>query len=491
MEVEQLIFVKNTDRIVTPQPTIASSSAPRRSGSHSKLTQFSLTPLNTAATLSESTPSFVDNSTMSRSADHSPSISTTPVALPPQHQQRTSYIVGKSAPTTPGILSRNPSSQYLYTPSATDVKHASKSYTHLAEHAEDSLLRSTHSANARRKDRQYRHGMGFKRDTDGGEWLFRAGTAISSEARESKGQSWLVSRVSSTSLLARDDEHEEDEHGSAAVDMQGRAFAAARGALHGETSELELKRSISYASATRRGFGGSSHPASARTSRRTSRIGSRAELAGLTPLASQQARHGSMLSLHKTPGSAVNAPSNSDYFGSASGITGPDFVNKDELLNEDEEDDLDDELYDYNNLRRDEERRQRVLDEAEVAKLTENQASPRPSGFGFGFGGLVDKAIGWTLFDMKDDGAGAGASEDENDNKKEEGTGSTLKHSRKSVAQSENVRVSQRQSREETSKNAASQLKEQSSDLSANNVEEGNGWSDAAWLLSVASKALF
>ena len=427
---------------------------------------------------------------MSKSYDHSPSVSTTPTALSQQHQHRTSYIAGKSAPTTPGILSRNSSSQYLYTPSGVDVKHASKSYTHLTDHAEDSLLRSTHSANARRKSHQYRHGMRFKRDTDGGEWLYRAGTAISSEARESKGQSWLVSRVSSTSLLARDEEDEDDDQESAAALMQGRAFAAAHGALHGDTSGVDLTRPTSYASGTRREFGGSSHPASARTSRRTSRIGSRAELTGLTPLASEQARNGSRLSLRRTPSSVVTAPSNSDYFGHTSEITGPDFVDKDELLNEDEEDGLDDELYDYSKLRRHEERRQWALNEAEVLKLTEHQASPHPSGFGFGLGGLVDKAIGWTLFDMKDDGDNTRDAEDE-DNQTQEGPRSNASHSIRSVAQVENARISQKHNWEESSEKTASQSQENGSGTSGDNAEEGTGWSDAAWLLSVASKALF
>ncbi|RPB28318.1 hypothetical protein L211DRAFT_860049 [Terfezia boudieri ATCC MYA-4762] len=73
-----------------------------------------------------------------------------------------SYIQHNSTPTTPGILSPNPS---------TDLPK-SKSTTQ--------LYGDSHASNV---------------------WMHRTGAALSSETREFKGQSWLVSRASSTSLV--------------------------------------------------------------------------------------------------------------------------------------------------------------------------------------------------------------------------------------------------------------------------------------------------
>lgn len=46
---------------------------------------------------------------------------------------------------------------------------------------------------------------------DDSEWLHRAGIALSSGTRESKGQSWLLSRASSTSLVDAGDESSDGE----------------------------------------------------------------------------------------------------------------------------------------------------------------------------------------------------------------------------------------------------------------------------------------
>ncbi|CUS11584.1 unnamed protein product [Tuber aestivum] len=87
-----------------------------------------------------------------------------------------SYIQGLSASTTPGILSRNHSfssrkGSYIGLPK-------SKSSSHLS-----------HRSNST-------------------EWLQRTGAALTTETREFKGQSWLVSRASSTSLVRDGDDDE-------------------------------------------------------------------------------------------------------------------------------------------------------------------------------------------------------------------------------------------------------------------------------------------
>ncbi|KAL7268158.1 hypothetical protein RUND412_009227 [Rhizina undulata] len=84
-------------------------------------------------------------------------------------RRSSSYIQGASAPTTPGILSRSPS-----------FSRSRGSYIELPKSKSSSQLLERSSSS---------------------EWMHRTGVALTSEARESKGQSWLVSRASSTSLV--------------------------------------------------------------------------------------------------------------------------------------------------------------------------------------------------------------------------------------------------------------------------------------------------
>lgn len=133
----------------------------------------------------------------------------------------TSYMQGKSAPTTPSLLARSP-----VRPISTSKKGLSSSCGHGA--ASPSLAKSKSATNLSTRPKSgattpggYRRGSrrDLPRDTQpsaappvrvDSDWLLRAGVLISSETRESKGQSWLVSRASSTSL-ERLDNTEDDE----------------------------------------------------------------------------------------------------------------------------------------------------------------------------------------------------------------------------------------------------------------------------------------
>lgn len=106
-----------------------------------------------------------------------------------------SYIEGRSAPTTPRFLghtSATPRSRsHARTPSVGDSISKSKSSSALSK----KKPRSGASTPRRRKDdSQLPHHGG---DSD---WILRTGAMVSTEAREFKGQAWLVSRQSSTSL---------------------------------------------------------------------------------------------------------------------------------------------------------------------------------------------------------------------------------------------------------------------------------------------------
>ncbi|KAK6501643.1 hypothetical protein TWF481_009476 [Arthrobotrys musiformis] len=117
---------------------------------------------------------------------------------------QTSYIQGASAPSTPSILSRNPSRKpsrpripplsVPATPRGGDIKlYKAKSASHLVV---DRRTSSYFDPRTRRNEST--------------EWVHRAGIALTSEARESKGQSWLTSRASSTSLLSNGSDTEDD-----------------------------------------------------------------------------------------------------------------------------------------------------------------------------------------------------------------------------------------------------------------------------------------
>ncbi|KAI2468253.1 hypothetical protein F4781DRAFT_275594 [Annulohypoxylon bovei var. microspora] len=126
-------------------------------------------------------------------------------------QHNSSYLQGKSAPTTPRLL-QSPSHTRANSPSrrrssAHDILETkipkSKSTTHLA------------ASNAKRaglgtfSPLPHHHGSSEARERGDSDWMLRTGALISSETRESKGQAWLISRASSTSLTGVRDADEE------------------------------------------------------------------------------------------------------------------------------------------------------------------------------------------------------------------------------------------------------------------------------------------
>ncbi|KUI57699.1 hypothetical protein VP1G_05024 [Cytospora mali] len=130
----------------------------------------------------------------------------------------TSYIQGKSAPATPSLLSRSPAratskNRLQSRPGSAAPLPKSKSAVHLER---DPTPRSGATTPGGHRRGSKKEEPGSARGRTDSDWLLRAGVLISSETRESKGQSWLVSRASSTSLTGmrnaadEDDEHEPD-----------------------------------------------------------------------------------------------------------------------------------------------------------------------------------------------------------------------------------------------------------------------------------------
>ncbi|KAL2110943.1 hypothetical protein VUR80DRAFT_504 [Thermomyces stellatus] len=200
------------------------------------------------------------------------------------------YLEGKSAPTTPRLLSRTPTHSTLRLSPAQLPK--SKSATHLghivSQKGDRGVVSGTATPRRRKDDR-------LGGETVDSDWFLRTGALMTSEAREYKGQAWLVSRASSTSLVAAPDSEDEDE----------------------DLLERELSREREFASrrSSRRGslVNGNHHdrsPSSAPRSRQHSRPGSRSL--------------------------ALDRVDSDGYFSQrpevCEDIPGPDFVNLDERL---------------------------------------------------------------------------------------------------------------------------------------------------------------
>ncbi|KAH8677384.1 hypothetical protein BX600DRAFT_430733 [Xylariales sp. PMI_506] len=184
-------------------------------------------------------------------------------------QHNTSYLQGKSAPTTPRLLARSPArgnsrSRRSSIPGLnTEILPKSKSASHLAG-ITNGQRRGTGSVTP--TSRKRKDDLLTLDDRNDSDWMLRAGALISSETREFKGQAWLVSRQSSTSLTGIHDAEEE---------VLAREFAREK--------ELTTKRGSRRGSLT--GEEAMTSPSSRFGSRSHSRAGSRSKLR--TPLERQ------------------------------------------------------------------------------------------------------------------------------------------------------------------------------------------------------------
>lgn len=226
------------------------------------------------------------------------------------HTYSTSYIQGKSAPTTPSLLSRSPrransrTRHHFRQGSATPLPK-SKSAIHIGPQGKTPRSGTTSPGGQRRGSRK-EEPVSARGRTDS-DWLLRAGVLISSETRESKGQSWLVSRASSTSLTGMQGDREDDED-----DHDPDMF---------ERERIARENAIASKHASRRGslglFEGDESPLVSRTgSFHASRTGSRTQL--ITP--------GERASIEGYFASHAPHAQHGEY------APGPDFVNLDEKL---------------------------------------------------------------------------------------------------------------------------------------------------------------
>lgn len=411
-----------------------SSSVSRSRRSYPNLHNLSLAPLSSKYPLDASTPP---------TPDEDQSGARTP---------RTSYIAQKSAPTTPGILSlsqsrsasRNGRRPQTYTydsyfvsdrddvRDAGDIPKAKSTNTlhpgvSFAEPTSQ-LERKRHHSRKHTAPLPLRMPLHRHHTSESNDdWLHRAGLVIAGETRDARGQGWLVRRESSTSLVSPVESSEQAQR-----DVRHMARLSGEPADIGDYPTFSPR--ISRAGSRLPSRVGSRVP-SARQSRRGSRVGSRVDLA-MSSLPS--ARHSLEMDIEE---SAIE----------------PDFVEADE---------------------------EGLDDEEEVARLARERGS--------GLGGWMDALIGWTLFSVDEDGEGSSEDEEE-----EQQPSSLTKDEAKLMREVE----AKRRKMERESIIAASALKVQNKAEEGGEVkldvpkppegQEAGGWQDAAWLLSVASKALF
>ncbi|CAD6505218.1 BgTH12-00711 [Blumeria graminis f. sp. triticale] len=267
-----------------------------------------------------------------------------------------SYLEGYSPPTTPALLAR--SASYTSTRRLAQPElPKSKSSTHLLAVRQ---LRSGTSTPGRRKLRRSTRRLEtsptppfFSDDQNDPAWILRTGASMASSARESKGQAWLVSRASSTSMTRlRDDEYEEYENEYAWSQRHQSQRASLRGSVMGE-----MDREVSLAAMKHLNLRLTSGHASRSASRFGSRCPSRNQLPHTPPMTAEFDAYFDYKDFTR------------DDFSGAE----PDFVNVDETF--DDETDRE--------------------DEAEIKRLTRANTQ--------GVGGWVKKMLGWRSFPTEEE----------------------------------------------------------------------------------------
>lgn len=361
----------------------------------------------------------------------------------PRSPHRVSYIETPSVPLSPGILSssRSPSRSSSRRPLRSSNLPKSKSSTHIPTHPHANLQAAhhRHKSGAQTPNPRPTHlpkhkpaasadfSFFTRNERNDDDWLLRTGSLISSASRESKGQAWLVSRASSTSLTAPNGDYSDSD--ATDEDDATTEYRLARGSRRASQDADD-----EFSPVTMRSFTAHSRSASRFNSRVHSRVrsrrGSKAGLA-LTPSQQAQERDGYF------PRDAVG-----DF-------AKPDFVDVDEEGEADAES-------------------QALRDEALVRRMAKTGT--------LGLGTWVERLMGWSLFAVEEDG------ETDVEGTEGETTDSDGEDRRESRKERERQRWKEMLEMEAKEKGLVLPPPPMGS--------EDGGWGDAAWLLSVATKVL-
>ncbi|CAK3866268.1 Hypothetical predicted protein [Lecanosticta acicola] len=361
-------------------------------------------------------------------------------------RQHSSYLQGKSAPSTPGILSRSSSRRSL------GAGLSRKSSIYDDDEADDEISYSyaappRTSVGAERADfgsgqipkakseaaisgqqqkqnrlsgqgvpvsRRYKYGRRSgaatprnEHDLQNESWLTHTGAAASALVQEDKGLSWLASRASSTSLAPPESEEDED-------DDQYEEMAA----LSASTANLQLAS-----------FDGGS-PVSTRVSRWGSRYGSRSV---------------SRRTSRRTSPVGTRTPRRGDFPG----------------YFDDHRPELPEEEAGFVDPDKDQ-------DEHKEVELLGNSNT-------FGLGNFVDRIMKVDIFRAED---GTDTTDDDT-------------HGDETAEEARKRRSLEMKRRKEEKAKLVSHPPPAPLNDGENGQGDGGGWQDAAWLLSVASKAMF
>ncbi|KAK3345435.1 hypothetical protein B0H65DRAFT_205990 [Neurospora tetraspora] len=423
----------------------------------------------------------------------------------------TSYLQGKSAPSTPRLISHSPGPHpaRVATMTGTGMNHSrgksapaaglpkSKSTTHLG--SKSGAASPTHK-------RRSAAAVAADNERNLSDWLLRAGALISTETRESKGQSWLVSRASSTSLTGLHNAEEEAFERELARERELLLQNTAANQIAGIGSRNVSRNASRAASrnASRRGSlvmttGHSTNiiddeyyttsPIHSRLgSRSHSRTGSRTQLArtpnerhaALEHSAGYFHHHGMYNHQHHEVG--ITEEDDEDNNG-----PGPDFVNLDEKL----------ELAHYN-------QQQLLLDNDAAASIVQDEIAVRRLVKDRNIGSWFGRVLGVQLFAVEEDDEEDSSDSDRDDDDDDQLAYGSRQHSEGQLTEDDDGSTTETDSSSEDRRRRPhdNQRREQRrfedaqlSKLVDERVpppkEEGGTWHDAAWLLTVASKVIF
>ncbi|KAI6801795.1 hypothetical protein KC332_g15431 [Hortaea werneckii] len=447
--------------------TPRSSSRPKRSTTN--LANLRLAPLSTK---------FTEDQPVNYTTAKSPYEEHNDFAFARNHS---SYLQGRSAPSTPGILSRSSSRKHLggglsrrgslyedetppyhYAGAAqapTDQARTAVGSGQIPKAKSDAALLSPQRLSGYGvplKRKQYmrsrtgtstptgrRTGNGTtEHDDDNDDWLTRTRASTHALLQEAKGQSWLATRDSSTSLARLDSDADDldDDEGYEEMAAASSSSNAATASQQQQPNRLRIDPPSPAAMRVRSPVWGSrygSRSGSKRTSRRGSTTAFHTPMAGPATLAGAESYFG--------------GDGEEESFGEQ---MEPDFV------------DLPPQAQ-----RKGGEQGVGAADETELARLTSEKS--------FGLGRLVDQIMGFHLFKVEE---GQESTDDDDGNEMDE-----RKERDELTDAASRVAAEAKRRREEKERLTA--LPPAPRDVG----DEGGqgGWQDAAWLLSVASKALF
>ncbi|PGH03783.1 hypothetical protein AJ79_07259 [Helicocarpus griseus UAMH5409] len=433
-------------------PHFQTPSSFRSRRSHTSLQHISLAPLTSRFPLDDDdgpdfdiSHSHHDDSDFPRRYTYNP------------HPATTSYLASSSVPTTPPILSDSRNTSYTNLPKRKTMSNL----TQIGDLNLNQINPGSRPHHRRAKSYTHQPKLSNTSERQDSEWLLRAGLALSSSAREEKGQSWLVKRDSSTSLVSDanpDNEHKRRSHHS--------HHSYSRRQRSGLSTPAVLSRRPS-----------SSHPAS--------RFGSRIDLSmtaagpavhdqetgvsddavGLVPDFVDENLRNEMASISSWSFGHANTPSqrasrvvDDRTFGTPSRRSSAFDASFSESISEfsDSETDSEDEV-----------------DEDEMQRLTRQR--------GLGLGSWVDRLVEWTLFSVEEEVPAAVA-----EPARHHRHVGDIHHQSQAVELENNSNQEEEESETESDRTPVRDEEDIPTVLSIEGPGEQGGWSDVGWFLRVA-----